>query len=520
MIRPTISVVIPTLNEQDNLPHVLPRIPRAVDEVIIVDGLSTDRTVEVAKQLLPSVRIVTQEGRGKGAALRSGFAAATGDIIVTLDADGSTDPAEIPYFVHALMAGADFAKGSRFLHGAGTSDMPFHRRMGNRAFVGIVRRLYGGQYTDLCYGYNAFWRRVLPLLALDGDGFEIETMMNIRALRSGLRIVEVPSFEDRRVVGQGNLRTIPDGWRVLRTIWSERRRIADPMQPTETAEWSPMPLLEQAHELVGQMAVGSTGHEAGNGNRHSSASGNGHASASGNGHGQESNYAVFPIGGGTEQLAAIAESSAAGAYRRHALDGVPAGTWEGVADEYVSRLGQLIGSVDRAAIARVVEELRAARDRGSAIFIAGNGGSSAIGTHLVNDLGKATKVSGRPPMRVLGLSDNVSWLTALANDEGYDRVFAGQLENFARPGDVLIVISSSGNSPNIVRAVEAARGFGMRTIGLLGFDGGRALSLVDEALWVRTEKGAYGLVETAHAALADIVTTCLISDLPVTAPTA
>ena len=174
-----------------------------VHEVILVDGNSTDGTVAVARELWPSIRIVRQQGRGKGAALRSGFAAATGDIIVMLDADGSTDPAEIPIFVGALLAGADFVKGSRFLQGGGTSDMPLHRKLGNWGFAMGVRVLFGGIYSDLCYGYNAFWRRVLPHMELYGDGFEIETIMNVQALRSGLKVVEVPSFEAERVHGVG-----------------------------------------------------------------------------------------------------------------------------------------------------------------------------------------------------------------------------------------------------------------------------------------------------------------------------
>jgi glycosyltransferase involved in cell wall biosynthesis len=220
---PRISVVIPALNEAENLPHVLPYVP-AVHEIILVDGWSSDGTSDVARQLRPEVRIVAQEAAGKGAALRSGFRAATGDIIVMLDADGSTDPREIPRFVDALLDGADFVKGSRFLPGGGTSDMPAYRKLGNFTFVAMVRLLYGGRYTDLCYGYNAFWRRVLPALDLDGDGFEIETMMNVRALRSGLRVAEVPSFESKRVYGESRLRTIPDGLRVLRTILHERIR--------------------------------------------------------------------------------------------------------------------------------------------------------------------------------------------------------------------------------------------------------------------------------------------------------
>ncbi|HEX3724299.1 MAG TPA: glycosyltransferase family 2 protein [Nitrolancea sp.] len=218
----SVSVVIPALNEAENLPHVLPRIPHWVDEVILVDGHSVDGTPEIAQRLWPNIRVIEQHGRGKGAALRTGFAAAEGDIIVMLDADGSTDPAEIPAFVGALLAGADFAKGSRFAHGGGTADMPTYRQLGNQCFVRLVRLLFGGRYSDLCYGYNAFWRSLVPLLCLDGDGFEIETMMNVRALRTGMKVVEVPSVEAKRVYGDGRLKTIPDGWRVLRTIWLER----------------------------------------------------------------------------------------------------------------------------------------------------------------------------------------------------------------------------------------------------------------------------------------------------------
>lgn len=216
-----ISAVIPTLNEEKNLIHVLPNIKQWVDEVVLVDGHSTDGTVRVAQELCPDIRVVMQEGRGKGNALRAGFAAATGDIIVMLDADGSTDPSEIPIYVGALLSGADFVKGSRFLQGGGTEDMPFYRKLGNWGFVVMVRLLFGGKYTDLCYGYNAFWKRVLPQLNLNCNGFEIETMMNIRALKAGLQIIEVPSFEAVRIHGNSHLKTIPDGWRVLKTIYQE-----------------------------------------------------------------------------------------------------------------------------------------------------------------------------------------------------------------------------------------------------------------------------------------------------------
>jgi glycosyltransferase involved in cell wall biosynthesis len=194
-----------------------------VHEVVLVDDHCTDRTVEVAKDLLPSIRVVTnQRSRGKGNALRTGYEAATGTIIVQLDADGSEAPEEIPAFVGALVAGADFAKGTRFAPGGGTADMTGLRRLGNRVFVWVVWALFGTRFTDLCYGYNAFWARVLPELDVDADGFEVEALLNLRALTRGLRVQEVPSFEAARVNGTGRLLTFPDGWRVLKTILRER----------------------------------------------------------------------------------------------------------------------------------------------------------------------------------------------------------------------------------------------------------------------------------------------------------
>jgi glycosyltransferase involved in cell wall biosynthesis len=231
--NPTVSVVVPALNEADNLPYVLDSVPDWVDEVLLVDGHSTDGTLRVTCTLKPHARIVEQRGRGKGNALRNGFAAATGDIIVMLDADGSTLPTEIPAYVGALLAGADYAKGSRFLQGGGTDDMPLYRRLGNWSFVWLVRILFGGKFSDLLYGYNAFWRRVLPKLHLHTTGFEIETEMNLRALRAGLKIAEVPSFEAERIHGHGRLRTLPDGWRILKTIVKERlARFPGPDDPS------------------------------------------------------------------------------------------------------------------------------------------------------------------------------------------------------------------------------------------------------------------------------------------------
>jgi D-sedoheptulose 7-phosphate isomerase len=187
-------------------------------------------------------------------------------------------------------------------------------------------------------------------------------------------------------------------------------------------------------------------------------------------------------------------------------------SWNEMAEDYIRGFQRLLSGIDLDAVGRVVEILRDARDSGGTVFVAGNGGSAATATHLANDLGKATKRSGRRPMRVLSLSDNVSWLTALANDEGYERVFSGQMENFVEARDVLIVISASGNSRNLVEAVSLASSRGATTIGLLGFDGGALKERVDELLWLESEIGAYGPVETGHSLLCDILTTCLIED--------
>ena len=221
---PTISVVVPTLNEADNLPLVLAQLPDDLYELVIVDGHSTDGTPEVALRERPSAHVIQQTGRGKGDALRCAFEVATGDIIVMMDADGSADPREIARFVDTLLDGADFAKGSRFVAGGGSSDITRLRSAGNFALSRTVNVLFGTRYTDLCYGYNAFWRRCLPVLDIDSSGFEVETLMNIRIGRSGLEVREVPSFEHDRIHGQSNLRTFRDGARVLRTIVTERLR--------------------------------------------------------------------------------------------------------------------------------------------------------------------------------------------------------------------------------------------------------------------------------------------------------
>jgi glycosyltransferase involved in cell wall biosynthesis len=232
-----VSVIIPALNEARNLPHVFALIPPVVHEVVLVDGWSVDGTIDVARQLRPDVRVVLQNRKGKGNALACGFAAATGDIIAMVDADGSADPGEVPRFVEALLAGADFAKGSRFVPGGGSSDLTRFRSLGNRLLTAFFNASYGRKYSDLCYGFNVFWRRHVPVLCLDatsaprpggdgrlwGDGFEIETLIHVRAAKADLKIAEVASYEHSRIHGASNLNAVRDGLRVVRTILKERR---------------------------------------------------------------------------------------------------------------------------------------------------------------------------------------------------------------------------------------------------------------------------------------------------------
>jgi hypothetical protein len=218
-----VSVVVPAMNEEGNIGDVLKRLPANLHEVILVDGNSRDRTVEVATSVRPDIRVLRQSGRGKGDALRTGFSAVTGNLIVMLDADGSAKPEEIPRFVEALEQGADFAKGSRFLEGGGSADITLLRRAGNAALSISANVLHGTRFTDLCYGYNAFWARCLPFVSLDVPGFEVETLINLRMAAAGMRIREVPSYEASRVHGTSNLNTFRDGYRVLRIILRESK---------------------------------------------------------------------------------------------------------------------------------------------------------------------------------------------------------------------------------------------------------------------------------------------------------
>ena len=252
-ITPTVSVVIPARNEAANLPHVFGTLPAWVNEIILVDGHSVDDTVAVARRLCPAVKVVPQSGRGKGDALHAGFTAATGDILVMIDADGSTDGAEMIRFVGALLAGADFAKGSRFSSSGGSDDITGIRRYGNRMLSVLVNWMFGTHFTDLCYGYNAFWARHLDAIEISScPGFEVETLMNIRAAKAGLTIYEVPSHECPRIFGASNLHAVRDGWRILKVIL--RERLSEGRRRDRSHQAAPPPAI--SHRPAASSATG------------------------------------------------------------------------------------------------------------------------------------------------------------------------------------------------------------------------------------------------------------------------
>jgi glycosyltransferase involved in cell wall biosynthesis len=217
---PKISVVICTLNEEGNLPKVLPKIPHWVNEMILVDGHSKDNTVCVAKSILPSIRILYQPSSGKDDAMKHGFRNATGDIVITLDADGSTDPDQMHEFVNLLLNGYDFAKGSRFLEV--DPIMPLHRKLGNKMLVALTNLLYGTRYTDVCCGYNAFWKKCLGKIDLSDGGFDYEPVLHAKIKKAGLRVAEVQCRDKGRIGGNSKLPMLTQGLKAAIAILRQR----------------------------------------------------------------------------------------------------------------------------------------------------------------------------------------------------------------------------------------------------------------------------------------------------------
>lgn len=171
---------------------------------------------------------------------------------------------------------------------------------------------------------------------------------------------------------------------------------------------------------------------------------------------------------------------------------------------YLDHLKSILDRLDADAIGRFVETLLRAREEERTVFFIGNGGSAATASHFANDIAVGTRSQGKP-FRAVSLTDNVAVMTAIANDYGYEDLFVRQLSYQVRPGDVVVAISASGNSPNVLKAVDFARELGATTIGLSGFDGGELRRRVDLAVHVQTERGEYGPVEDVHMILDHLV---------------
>jgi len=174
------------------------------------------------------------------------------------------------------------------------------------------------------------------------------------------------------------------------------------------------------------------------------------------------------------------------------------------ADEYLNYVQRVLAGISRADIGRFIQTLLSARERGATVFFIGNGGSAATASHFANDLAYGTNEYERP-FRVLSLTDNVPVLTALGNDYGYEEIFVRQLKVLGQPGDVLVAISASGNSPNLLRAIDHAKSAGIRTVALTAFDGGKMKPLADEGIHIPTEPKEYGPAEDAHMVLDHLV---------------
>lgn len=178
-------------------------------------------------------------------------------------------------------------------------------------------------------------------------------------------------------------------------------------------------------------------------------------------------------------------------------------TVETFIEGYVEDNKRLLASIDPVAMARIIELFGEARDAGKCIYAIGNGGSASTASHFVNDMGKGASVGREKRFKTVPLTDNVEWMTALSNDISYDDVYVEQLKNFAEEGDVLLAISGSGNSENVLRAVEYANSVGCHTIGFTGFGGGKLKDLAKDVIVVESDH--MGRVEDLHLILQHMI---------------
>lgn len=220
-----VSLIIPTRNEQGCIGRVLKEMPRdVVDEIVIVDGRSTDKTAQEAKaELRAQDKFVTQKGKGYGGAFREAFDIVTGEVIIMMDADGSHNPAEIPSIVEKVRRGYEYVMASRYMTGGRSEDDTIIRWFGNRMFTWLTNVIHGTNVTDSLYLFTAITRDGLKKLNLKSDGFEFCTEIVVKAHRAGLKFGEVPAFERARYAGKTKVNAFWHGLKILRMIMRRYR---------------------------------------------------------------------------------------------------------------------------------------------------------------------------------------------------------------------------------------------------------------------------------------------------------
>lgn len=220
-----VSLLIPTRNEEGCIGRVLAEVPRdVVDEIVIVDGHSTDKTVEEVKaNLLPQDKLVMQTGKGYGGAFIEAFDVATGDVLIFMDADGSHNPANIPAILAKVREGGEYVMASRYMRGGHSYDDTIIRWIGNRVFTWMTNMLHGTNVTDSLYLFTAITKEGLNKLTLTSPGFEFCTEIVVKAHRAGLKFAEVPATERARFAGKTKVNAFWHGLKILRMILKRYR---------------------------------------------------------------------------------------------------------------------------------------------------------------------------------------------------------------------------------------------------------------------------------------------------------
>lgn len=215
-----VSLIIPVRNEEGCIGQVLREVSkRIVNEIIVVDGHSTDKTVkEAKKELREKDKLIVQKGKGYGAAFIEGFQVASGDVIIMMDADGSHNPADIPFILAKIKEGYEYVMGSRYAIGGKSQDDTLIRWFGNQLFTKLTNIVHGTRVTDSLYLFTAITREGLDRLTLESPGFEFCTEILVKAHNARLRFMEVPAIERARYKGKSKVNAFFDGIKILRAI--------------------------------------------------------------------------------------------------------------------------------------------------------------------------------------------------------------------------------------------------------------------------------------------------------------